>query len=114
MFILSGECLRVQLWRLLASDNCLIHQNWLFSLSVLAFSFFISYLTTFLNSCSMNIFSVFLSQNPAASKEVWDSPVQRLPYEIFCLVADQGVGQSAELEDFICSWQWHADLLLLD
>ena len=78
------------------------------------FSIFIFYLTTFLNSCLMNIFSVFLSQNPVASKEVWDSsPVQRLPYEIFCLVADQGLGQSAELEDFICSWQWHADLLLL-
>ena len=62
----------------------------------------------------MNLFYVFLSQNPVPSKEVWDSsPVQRLPYEIFCLVADQGVGWLAELKDFICSWQWHADLLLL-
>ncbi|KAB1253441.1 tRNA wybutosine-synthesizing protein 2-like protein [Camelus dromedarius] len=56
------------------------------------------------------------AQNPVPSKEVQDcSPAQRLFYEICCLVADQGVRWSAELkEDFPCSWQWLADLLLLN
>ena len=80
------------------------------------FFIFLNLTTSVLNSCSVNIFPVFLSQNPIPSKEVQDcSPAHKLPYEIYCLVACQEIRWSTELEeDFPCSWQLHTDLLLLN